>query len=387
MAANWRKVLVSGSDASLNSIGVGSAIPSGTSGQISASGKLFALTTLQSGVATYNVVIKGPNGEFMHTGSDSISPTLQNLTLGTGLTGGTYNGSSAITTTLDSASLAGNGLVAGAAGENNINVGAGNNITVSSTALSVDSASLVDTARGLEVSPSSANKIAVSIDNNTITFDGSGQIQAGFIAGAALSAGDGIDLSTNPYTGGGTSTVSVDVTDLVGTGLSEASNNLQIKNVGSLSDNTLLKWNNSLGQFENSSIVEGTNLLTLGGTSTNVIIPGDLIVQGTASFTNAQNLAIADPFILLNSGSTSDEASGIIGAISSTLGIGWTYGGSSDKRFSMITGSVLAQGGTNGGKVGGASLLVNSTNTSEGNDYMAQTGNFLVASDEIYVYF
>jgi len=384
--ANWRKVIVSGSAAQLKSVGVG-VVPPGTVGTISASGKLFATTVAQSGVATYNIVIKGPNGEFMHTGSQGVSPTIQTLTLGTGLTGTSYNGSSTVTTTVDSASLSGNGLAPGSSGQNNINVGAGNNITVSSTAVSVDSASLVDTARGL-VTSATANKIAVSIDNSTITFNGSGQLAATFSPGANLSAGDGIGMTTDPYTGAGASTISVDVTDLIGTGLAEdGSNNLVIKNNGSLSDNTILKWDNSGGQFVNSQIVEGSNLLTLGGSSTNVVVPGDLIVQGTASFTNSQNLAIADPFILLNSGSTSDQASGIIGAISSTLGIGWTYGGSSDKRFSMITGSILAQGGTNGAKVGGASLLVNSVDTAEDNDFMAQEGNFLVASDEIYVYF
>ena len=39
---------------------------------------------------------------------------------------------------------------------------------------------------------------------------------------------------------------------------------------------------------------------------------GDLTVAGTASFQNTQNLAIADQFILLNSGSATFQDSGII---------------------------------------------------------------------------
>ena len=39
---------------------------------------------------------------------------------------------------------------------------------------------------------------------------------------------------------------------------------------------------------------------------------GDLTVQGTASFQNSENLAIADQFILLNSGSTTFQDSGFI---------------------------------------------------------------------------
>ena len=55
----------------------------------------------------------------------------------------------------------------------------------------------------------------------------------------------------------------------------------------------------------------------------------------------------------------------------------------------MITGSLLVEGGTAGGRVGDASLLVSATTLggADGDTNMEATGNFLVASDEIYVYF
>jgi hypothetical protein len=44
----------------------------------------------------------------------------------------------------------------------------------------------------------------------------------------------------------------------------------------------------------------------------NVVMQGDLLVQGTTSFQNTQNLAIADQFILLNSGSATFQDSGFV---------------------------------------------------------------------------
>jgi len=386
--ANWKKVVVSGSNSTLKSIGVGTAQPTGVSGEISASGKIFATTAVSTGLGSYNVVIKGANGEFLQTGSDAISPSLAALTLGVGLTGTSYNGSGAVTTTVDSASLAGNGLTPGGAGSNNINVGQGNNITVAADAIHVDSGSLVDVARGLSAALAT-DKISVNAGAG-VGFSGAGALTASFVAGANLSAGDAISLSTDPYTGAAESTISVNVSALAGVGLADdGSNNLTLKNSSNFTPGDLLKWNNTSGQLEDSGIVEGSNLLTLGGGSDTVLIPGNLVVQGTASFSHADNLEITDPFILLNSSSVDNSAAGIIGAVSQTLGTGWVYGGSSAPRFGMVTGSVLAQGGTAGGRVGDASLLVSATtlNAADGDTNMEATGNFLVASDEIYVYF
>jgi hypothetical protein len=386
--ANWKKVVVSGSNSTLKSIGVGTAQPTGVSGEISASGKIFATTAVSTGLGSYNVVIKGADGEFLQTGSDAISPSLASLTLGVGLTGTSYNGSGPITTTVDSSSLSGNGLSPGAAGSNNINVGQGSNITVTADAVHVDSGSLADTARGLSAALAT-DKISVNAGAG-VGFSGAGALTASFVAGADLIAGDAISLTTDPYNGLAESTISVNASALAGVGLADdGSNNLTLKNSGNFTAGDLLKWNDTSGQLEDSGIVESTGLLTLGGGSDTVLIPGNLVVQGTASFSHADNLEITDPFILLNSSSINNSAAGIIGAVSETIGTGWVYGGSSSPRFGMVTGSVLIEGGTAGGRVGDASLLVNATtlNAADGDTNMEATGNFLVASDEIYVYF
>ena len=386
--AQWRKVLVSGSDARLNTLGVGNNISSPSAqGTISASGKIFASASIPStGLGTFNVLTRLSTGEFAITGSTAITPTLNALTLGSGLTGGTFNGSSAVVAAVDSASLAGNGL---GTGTEQIDVGAGNNITVSSTQVHVDSGSLVDTNKGLsaassDISGLQAGSIGVKLGSG-LAFNGTGQISASFVAGDALSAGNNITLAGG-YNGTSAKSVAVDVTALAGTGLENDSNTLRVSGSNNLTGGKIVKWTGAA--FADSLVAENGSQLDLGSASSTVRVLGNLRVDGTASFQHSDNLEITDPFILLNSGSTSDDAFGILGAISATQGIGWNYGGSSDPRFTFTTGSVLASGGTYGTKVGAASLLVNSTSTSENSTYKAQDGNFLIdGSGDIYVYF
>jgi hypothetical protein len=386
--AQWRKVLVSGSDARLNTLGVGNNISAPSAqGTISASGKIFASASIPStGLGTFNVLTRLSTGEFAITGSTAITPTLNALTLGSGLTGGTFNGSSAVVAAVDSASLAGNGL---GTGTEQIDVGAGNNITVSSTQVHVDSGSLVDTNKGLsaassDISGLQAGSIGVKLGSG-LAFNGTGQISASFVAGDALSAGNNITLAGG-YNGTVAKSVAVDVTALAGTGLENDSNTLRVSGSNNLTGGKIVKWTGAA--FADSLVAENGSQLDLGSASSTVRVLGNLRVDGTASFQHSDNLEITDPFILLNSGSTSDDAFGILGAISATQGIGWNYGGSSDPRFTFTTGSVLASGGTYGTKVGAASLLVNSTSTSENSTYKAQDGNFLIdGSGDIYVYF
>ena len=386
--AQWRKVLVSGSDARLNSIGVGTNISApSTQGTISASGKIFASASVPStGLGTFNVLTRLSTGEFAITGSPAITPTLAALTLGSGLSGGSFNGSSAVVAAVDSASLAGNGL---GTGTEQFDVGQGNNIDVTANKVHIDSGSLVDTNKGLsaaagDISGLQAGSIGVKISSG-LAFNGSGAISASFVAGNTLSAGNNITL-TGGYNGTVARSVAVDVSALAGTGLENNSNKLRVSGSNNLTGGKIVKWTGAA--FADSLVAENGSQLDLGSASSTVRVLGNLRVDGTASFQHSDNLEITDPFILLNSGSTSDDAFGILGAISATAGIGWNYGGSADPRFTFTTGSVLASGGTYGTKVGAASLLVNSTSTSENSTYKAQDGNFLIDSGgDIYVYF
>jgi len=95
-----------------------------------------------------------------------------------------------------------------------------------------------------------------------------------------------------------------------------------------LTSGSIVLWDGAA--FANSSITQNTGTVLINnaggvtiqagglyvtGSSTfhdNVVIQGDLTVAGTASFQNSTNLAIADQFILLNSGSTTFQDSGIV---------------------------------------------------------------------------
>ena len=105
---------------------------------------------------------------------------------------------------------------------------------------------------------------------------------------------------------------------------------LVISGSSALSSNIISKWTGT--GFTNSNITDtgtqiqigsgassGMNIaaggLQVTGNSTfnsNLTVGGDLIVNGTASFVNADNLYVKDRFILINSGSTSLADAGII---------------------------------------------------------------------------
>jgi hypothetical protein len=118
----------------------------------------------------------------------------------------------------------------------------------------------------------------------------------------------GTGISTFTYDGASTATVAV-------------------SGAAALSANTVTKWSGDA--FVDSSITDSTNVtinnaggvlvqtggLYVTGASTfhdNVVMQGNLTVQGTASFQNVENLAVKDQFVLLNSGSSTFQDSGIV---------------------------------------------------------------------------
>lgn len=399
--ADWKKVIVSGSDAALKSIGLGTADPTGTAGQISASGKIYASTTEQTGQATYNVVIKNAStGEFMHTSSNAISPTLDALTIGTGLSasvdspnGQSYDGTYDATLNFDAANVAGNGLTTtGTAGELAIQRQSNSNLSLGTVGLGVDSGSLVDATKGLAAG-NGTNNIGINAGSG-LGFSNAGLLTASFQAGAALSAGNGILIvdanapnTGTTYTGADARLVKVDSASLAGNGLAagNGSNDIQLKNVGNLSADTVLKWDNTNQQLVDSTISQDGTDIALGSASETVTILGNLIVQGEATFQDADTLRIKDDFITLASGSGTGTAFGIIGqqGTGNTDGVGWIYNGSGE--WVQTTAANPLGAGTQGTTVGRAGLNIDSTRASA-TTAQEKDGNIIIENGDIYIY-
>ncbi len=401
---SWKKVVVSGSNAHLETIGVGTAAAPSTAGHISASGKLFTATADSAGgLSSFDVVIKGASGEFMHTASSAINPSLENLTISTGLfpSATDYNGSSTTTISVDSGSLAGNGITAKTDGTG-FELNVGNNLTSDSSGVRVKTGSLAGfglTADPTFTSGSTAlgtGKIAVNVDKTTIDFNGSGQLTVlGGSAANALIDGNGIqDFS---YDGSSQASVIVDTGSIAGTGLTGTNtengyvqDKISIRGTFAGTDK-VLKWTGT--EFDETTISDnGTDAISLGGAGYTVTVPGNLTVAGTASFTNASNVSTADAFFLLNSGSAAAENFGIIGQtnLAGDAGIGWSWN-ATNKRWGMYKDMDTTSGGALGsGKVGDAPLVLaetvvaNATDT----DYETKNGNMLIDSTgNIYMYF
>ena len=95
-------------------------------------------------------------------------------------------------------------------------------------------------------------------------------------------------------TGGGDDG-SVTITVGAGTGITVNADDVQIKNAGSLTDNTLSKWDSTNGQFVNSSITDDGTTVTIGA---------NLTVTGTTTYVNSNTVEIGDAILLLNNDET-----------------------------------------------------------------------------------
>ena len=149
---------------------------------------------------------------------------------------------------------AGNGLANGGSvslgGSVTLNVGAGTGITVNANDVALDTA-------------------------NTRNVDH---------ASVSISAGNGL-------TGGGTIAASRTINVGAGTGITVNANDVALKNAGSLTDNTISMWDDTNGQFVNSSISDD---------GTTVTISNNLTVSGTITYIDSNTVEIGDNIILLN---------------------------------------------------------------------------------------
>ena len=143
----------------------------------------------------------------------------------------------------------------------------------------------------------------------------------------------------------------------------------------------------------NSNLVfDNTGGSTLGGLLTvtgDVVISHDLTVQGTASFQNSENLLVADRFILLASGSNSTGDGGIvIQQGTQDYGDAFAYDGLSTERWG-VTSSFHASGSGFTPDAFMATVVVGSGGalpTSAPARYQQEGNIFTAASGDVYIY-
>lgn len=285
--ANWKKIIVSGSNAHLGAVTSSvltdnNIIVAGTGGVLENSGITFTSSTLALGTSIIT-----------STGAASIM---------SGSFSGSFQG--------DGANLTGLPTVLAIAG----NSGTDNVSLLTDTLTVVGGTSLTATVTN--------NNISIGVDNAGITAT---QI-ATSVAGTGLSGGAGTALAVDYGSGAGTA----------------------------VQGNTTISISGTSGEIG----VTGTTAQALGGGpsytltlpdtitgnrtfSSNLVVTGDLTVNGTTTTLNTSNLEVEDKFIFLNAGSGSVTPAGEGGIIvesgTANSGSAFYYDGNSS-RWSLADG-------------------------------------------------
>jgi hypothetical protein len=205
-----------------------------------------------------------------------------------------------------SAVIAGAGLTGGGdIGAVTLNVGAGTGIAVGADTVSLSHLGLenltdpgadriffwdesanasawleVSTATGITISGTTLQLASIpnsSLANSSVTYT----------AGAGLTGGGTVAL-------GGSATLTVGA----GTGITVNADDVQLKNAGALTNNTVVKWTTASGQLANSIITDDGSTVTIGG---------NLTVNGTTTTINSTIVSIADNMMQYASGNVANS--------------------------------------------------------------------------------
>mgnify|MGYP003625327993 FL=1 len=338
--AEWKKVIVSGSSAELADLTLDTALTvanggtglttSGVNNFLVGNGAASLTTVGSNGTGTVvrtngatGLIATGSfTGSFTGDGSGltGVVGTISNaLTDGNGITDFSFDGTAAVSISVEADATTGgdvkpvnitaNGVgfdistIDGAAlitsgGELAVNVD-GSSIEVASDALRVKAAGITNDM----LAGSIAN---VKLVNDSVTL-GTTEVDLGTTA-ATL---DGLTLTDVKATGSFTGSFKGDGAGL--TGLVSTLNTEGDTGTGTI-DLLTQTIDIAGGTNINTSVSAQTITINLDSdiTVNDAVIEGDLVVNGTASFANTQNLLVADRFVLFASGSTTTGDGGIV---------------------------------------------------------------------------
>lgn len=330
--ATWKKVVVSGSSAELAALKVDNL----TSGQVVIGGGQAANLSTTAINGTGNIVATTAATGLSHSGSFSGSfqgsltgtatQVSNNLTQGTGVTAFTYNGASAQTVAVSGASTLSTNAVTKWTG------------TAFANSSLTDNGTTITGATSIQLTGANSN-LSGSF-SGSFRGDGSGLTGVTAQASYALTFGEGIGLNAQGSSSyNGSQAVTVTVSGAV-----------------DLTDNNVVKWNNTANKFAPSSIsddgttVSGTTSVRFSGANSSLTgsFSGNLTGSAaTASYFNFssvnQNVTITGSLTL--SGSTAPELI-IIGEtqFSGSVNSRGGFTGSLFGTASYVTGSIFSAG-------------------------------------------
>ena len=339
--AEWKKVIVSGSSAELADLTLDTALTVANGGTgLTTSGVGNFL--VGNGAASLTIVGSNGSGTVVRTiGADGLSATgsftgsftgdgsgltgisadtLANSIIdGNGIADFTFNGSSGATVTVEADSTtAGNvkpvNITANGVGFDISTIdGAGIGLAAGELTVNVDDSSIeisTDTlqvkALGITNAMLAGSIVNTKLVNDSVTL-GNTEVDLGTTAGTI----DGLTLTAVEATGSFTGSFTGD-----GSGLTGLASTLSTEGDTGTGTINLLTQTIDIAGGTNINTVAGTQTITINLDSditvNDAVIEGDLVVNGTASFANTQNLLVADRFVLFASGSTVVGDGGIV---------------------------------------------------------------------------
>jgi hypothetical protein len=216
-----------------------------------------------------------------------------------------YDGSNWIDVTGDVRSITAGGGIA-------VSDGSGGDATVSLSHLGLESLtavtgeSAIDSIFFYDVSASSSAYLTCSTSTG-IEISGT-SLQLDSIPNASLAnsgitvtGGNGLTATAGETALGGSTTVAVGQ----GTGIDVTADAVNLKNHAGLTDDTLVMWDDTNGQLIDSPLSDDGTSVTVGS-SRNLVIAGNLTVQGTTTTVDSNTVNIGDAMLSLNADIASD---------------------------------------------------------------------------------
>jgi len=216
-----------------------------------------------------------------------------------------YDGSNWIDVTGDVRSITAGGGIA-------VSDGSGGDATVSLSHLGLESLtavtgeSAIDSIFFYDVSASSSAYLTCSTSTG-IDISGT-SLQLSSIPNASLAnssitvtGGNGLTATAGATVLGGSTTVAVGA----GTGIAVAADSVAVKGASTLSDDTLVMWDDTNGQFIDSPLSDDGTSVTVGS-SRHLVVAGNLTVQGTTTTVDSNTVNIGDAMLSLNADIASD---------------------------------------------------------------------------------